>query len=117
MNHDEAMYDWRDGARLRLVRWLDKQKFGPMVRARILRLNALPREGARLRGLHRKETYKHIMDRDIVGKGEALPMLGRGAWAILKRQGFVHKGGRREYLTRETIVDFPHIMLVKATHG
>ncbi len=99
--------------REKLIRYVDRMKFVPMVRNRILRLNAIPKEGQRFRGLHRKETYKTILHHDIVGKGEALPIIGRGAWAILKRQGFVHKNGRREYLARETIEDFPHIMLVK----
>lgn len=90
----------------KLVAGLDKRKCCQTVRERVLRLNKTFVEGKRIRGWHRKETYRNNWSMDAVGKGEFIRRWGRVPWSILHKD-LKHKNGRREYVAATTFQDMP----------
>jgi hypothetical protein len=93
--------------RVAIVRaMLAQRNVSPDIIDRVIRVNTHLREGERLLGIH----YTSMRDGEpvwrggLVRKGEFLRRYGRQAWARLPKRS-ITKRGRREYVTREAIVD------------
>jgi hypothetical protein len=84
---------------------LRRHGVGPAVLARVERLNpGGVAEGARIRGLHRKETLKRAQ-RHIVGPREFDAVNGKGAHRQIPPCHLVRRGGKRRGVAVESVED------------
>lgn len=72
--------------------WLRKQHVSPHIIERVLRLNPEGGRRLRLRGLHRKESGRHLWTVDAASKGEIIRRFGREVFDRIPRDAHIKRG-------------------------
>lgn len=57
-----------------------------------------------MRGWHRRYDRGPVFE-ELTGKGRVIRQFGRGSWALIPRFAII-KRGKRQYVTREFILDW-----------